>query len=128
MQIAFVSVLLVILLASARLVRWNEDYIGIRTTSVINGLFIWLVFMSHFTQYLPEYANNIIGTVMGQLVVVMFLFYSGYGIMESIKLKGVIYILNIPKKRFLGTLYKFIIAVNFFALAASRRTSLSGSS
>ena len=114
MQIAFVSVLLVILLAPARLDRWNEDYIGIRTTSVINGLFIWLVFMSHFTQYLPEYANNIIGTVMGQLVVVMFLFYSGYGCALQYKLKGGGYLKDFPRKRILVTFVNFAIAVCVF--------------
>ena len=102
---------------------FNHDFLNHDTTNCVNGIFILLVFMSHFNSYVQYTVQSdlwyarLVG-IVGQLMVTTFLFYSGYGIMESIKLKGVIYILNIPKKRFLGTLYKFIIAVNFFALAA----------
>lgn len=79
--------------------------------------------MSHFNPYVRYTVPSdiwylkAIGKV-GQLMVTTFLFYSGYGIMESIKQKGTVYVSNIPKKRILGTLYKFILAVNCFALMA----------
>lgn len=41
----------------------------------------------------------------------VFLFYSGYGIMESIKNKGEKYISTVPKKRILNVLVNFDIAV-----------------
>lgn len=46
----------------------------------------------------------------------MFLFYSGYGVMESIKRKGRNYVLQIPRKRFLQVLINFDIAVAIFIL------------
>lgn len=53
---------------------------------------------------------------MGQGVVVMFLFYSGYGVMESIKKKGSDYIHTFPKNRFAKTLLHFDIAVLLFVI------------
>lgn len=103
--------------------KFNEDFLKREMTTCINGIFILLVFMSHFNQYVRYsvpfdlWYARMIGKV-GQLMVTTFLFYSGYGIMESIKQKGKNYILRIPKKRIFGTLYKFIIAVNIFAIMA----------
>ena len=103
--------------------RFNHEFLNRDMTNCINGIFILLVFMSHFNPYVrytvPSdlwYAKLV--SRVGQLMVTTFLFYSGYGIMESIKLKGDGYINNIPKKRILGTLYKYILAVNCFALMA----------
>ena len=45
---------------------------------------------------------------MGQLVVVMFLFYSGYGIGESYKKKGVNYVQQMPVHRILTTLLNLL--------------------
>ena len=46
----------------------------------------------------------------------MFLFYSGYGVMESIIKKGSDYINAFPKKRFAKTLFHFDIAVILFVI------------
>lgn len=46
----------------------------------------------------------------------MFLFYSGYGVMESIKKKGSNYIDSIPKRRLLATLANFDVAILLFFL------------
>lgn len=54
-----------------------------------------------------------------QLLVVMFLFYSGYGVTESIASKGKTYINAIPKKRILTTLLNFSVAVCVFIGLAS---------
>lgn len=103
--------------------HFNHGFLNRDTTNCINGIFILLVFMSHFNPYVKFTVTSdiwyarIIGKV-GQLMVTTFLFYSGYGIMESIKSKGTDYIKNIPKKRIFGTLYKYILAVNCFALMA----------
>ena len=51
---------------------------------------------------------------IGQWVVALFLFYSGYGVMESIKNKGCNYVQDIPKRRVLNTLVNFDIAVIVF--------------
>lgn len=116
MQIAVVILLFLVLLAKSRPTRWNEHYIGKETTSTINGLFIWLVFMSHFTQYLPSGAGNLVGDNLGQLVVVMFLFYSGYGCAVQYLAKGELYLRSFPRKRILPTLINFDIAVCAFVI------------
>lgn len=50
-------------------------------------------------------------------MVVMFLFYSGYGVMESIKKKGSEYVCKIPRRRVLNTLLNFDVAVFLFLIA-----------
>lgn len=102
----------------------NEAYMSKDCTNVVKGLFIGLIFMSHLQDYVRNsgYAYNALGdhlmlsiqSHMGQLVVVMFLFYSGYGIMESYKHKGAGYVKTMPRKRLLGTLLNFDVAVLFF--------------
>ena len=103
---------------------FNADYISKNKTNSIKGIFILLVFINHSVSYMTnyEYNNNSIGDFLfslcgiGQLVVVMFLFYSGYGVGESCKKKGLSYIKSIPKHRVLGTLLNFDIAVSVFIL------------
>lgn len=56
-------------------------------------------------------SNNV-----GQWIVAMFLFYSGYGVMESIKRKGHGYVQGLPKKRILQVLVNFDIAVFIYIL------------
>lgn len=103
--------------------RFNHEFLNHDMTNCINGIFILLVFMSHFNPYVRYTAPSDLWYAklvsrVGQLMVTTFLFYSGYGIMESIKLKGENYVRKIPKKRIFGTLYKYILAVNCFALMA----------
>lgn len=57
-----------------------------------------------------------INSRLGQLMVVMFLFYSGYGVAESIKKKGLNYIHSIPRRRILPTIVKFDFAVCLFLI------------
>lgn len=103
---------------------FNSDYLLKDKTNSIKGIFILLVIINHSMSYMNyEYNHNSIGNSLfflcgciGQLVVVMFLFYSGYGVGESYKKKGLSYIKSIPKHRFLGTLLNFDIAVSFFII------------
>lgn len=106
--------------------HFNDDYLSKDTTNVVKGLFIAFVFMSHIQGYIQQsgYGYDFIGdglylkfrAFMGQLVVAMFLFYSGYGIMESYKRKGQAYVNTMPRKRLAGTLLNFDIAVIIFML------------
>ena len=59
---------------------------------------------------------RVIDAGLGQMLVVMFLFYSGYGVMESIKTKGSKYVDSIPRKRVLTTLLNFDVAVLVYLL------------
>ncbi len=77
---------------------------------------MFLVFLSHFTQYYPQTAEPggmfyYVKHYSGQLIVTMFLFYSGYGIFESIKRKGTDYVRAFPKNRILKTVFHLDCAV-----------------
>lgn len=75
-----------------------------------------LIFLSHFMQYytyknsIDVYGGNISRT-LGQMIVVMFMFYSGYGVCESVKRKGNGYVRSFQKNRVLKTLLHFDIAM-----------------
>lgn len=94
-------------------------------TNAIKGLFILLVFLSHSSGYIYKSKLDLdlldrifilINSKIGQLMVVMFLFYSGYGVMHSIIQKGDSYINSIPRKRVLTTSVNFAIAVSIFII------------
>ena len=100
------------------------DYISRDRTNSIKGIFIFIVFLSHIRPFILNagYEYHGLGDlifrrflgIFGQLMVVMFLFYSGYGVMESIKKKGEAYIKSMPRHRILNTLLNFDIAVCAF--------------
>ena len=99
----------------------NKDYLNKENTTCIKGIFILIVFYSHLCKYIPyqstkDFLMYDLRQFLGQLMVTMFLFYSGYGIYESIKKKKNNYINNIPIKRILITLLNFDIAVLTFAV------------
>ena len=95
------------------------DYMSVDKTMAIKGIFIIIVFFSHFNSYV-DYTS--VGDILyfqefskiGQRMVTMFMFYSGYGVMESIKKKQMSYVKNIPVQRFCGTLFRFDIAILMF--------------
>lgn len=102
----------------------HEECLRKENTDAIKGFFIIIVFYSHILPYLTnsgvsfspilDIPFNRIIRLTGQLMVVMFLFYSGYGVMESIRVKGDGYIQSIPVKRVLSTLVNYDIAVIVF--------------
>ena len=104
----------------------NEDYISKVQCNAIKGVCIVLVFIRHINGYLDEmgYDNNYILEKVARLIngctmqylVVPFLFFSGYGIAESLRVKGVSYVNSMPKKRLLATLLNFDVAVVIFLL------------
>ncbi len=105
---------------------FNEDYIDKEQCNAIKGIFILLVFIRHVWPYLSNYGYGFtalgdavfmkIDRSMGQLLVAAFLFYSGYGVMESVKRKGRQYIDSMPRKRLLTTLVNYDIAVIVFLI------------
>lgn len=95
---------------------FNENYLSRETTTAIKGIFVFFVFLSHFSQYFPygsepDHWFYFVKHNSGQLVVTMFLFYSGYGIFESIKKKGTDYVKTFPKNRILKTLFHLDCAI-----------------
>lgn len=100
----------------------NKNYLSKDNTTCIKGIFILIVFYSHLCNYIPlqhskDFLMYGLRNFLGQLMVTMFLFYSGYGIYESIKKKKEKYINSIPVKRVLITLLNFDVAVLLFAIA-----------
>jgi len=68
-----------------------KDYIDLKNTFSVKGIFVWLIFLRHYIQYYKRknrYTYETILVCFGQKIVSMFLFYSGYGIYESFKKKG----------------------------------------
>lgn len=101
--------------------EFNKAYISFEQTTAVNGIFVLLVFLSHVSQYIELNGNldapyATMKTNLGQMVVATFLFYSGYGIMESIKKKGKQYIFDIPYKRFFKLFYHMVIAVMLYVI------------
>ena len=92
----------------------RAEYLGRSQCDAIKGFFILMVFVSHFMQYVAEVGGHVINLYIGQCMVAPFLFYSGYGVMESIKTKGAAYVRAMPRRRILTTLLNFDIAVLVF--------------
>ena len=99
---------------------FNESYLDRRSTGAVNGIFVVLVLFSHYSQYAPlegiyDESYIIFKTHMSQMVVATFLFYTGYGMMESVRKKGYEYIDTVPRK-FIQLLIRFWIAVIMFLI------------
>lgn len=98
----------------------NNNKIGGGTTTSFRGIFAVLIFLSHSKQYIniDGRFNSIFvlqNTLLGQLIVVIFFFYSGFGIMESYKKKQN-YFATFPKRRVLKTLINFDIAILLYMI------------
>ena len=124
------AIILLLLLYGIRFGRNRafEGYLSKDRTNSIKGFFILVVFLSHIKQYIlnagyeyhswGDMAFRKFMILIGQLMVVMFLFYSGYGIMERIRQKKESYVKAIPRHRILNTLVNFDIAVCIFLIVA----------
>lgn len=121
----FYIIILIIILCGLRYKNNYQDYISVQQTNAIKGVFIWMVFMGHIIPYITQVmpfdifvdkAATGVVSILKQLVVVPFMFYSGYGVMNSIKNKGTRYVDSIPRNRLLNTLVNFGIAVLFFII------------
>lgn len=124
-MIYFLFLLLIVSCSSMKIAgegQFHKDYLSKENTTAINGIFVVLVLLCHFTQYvrfgsgLVDQSFLFFKSHLGQLVVTTFLFFSGYGIICSISKKGMPYVKSIPKKRFLSVLIHFDIAVVLFML------------
>ena len=90
----------------------DRDY----TTSII-GVFAVIIFFSHFFGYMDQTPMNKLDEIasfttsaLGQLMVVPFLFFSGYGVFEQFKKKGAGYASSLPKNRIFKVYLMFFIS------------------
>ena len=77
------------------------DYMNLKNTNQIKGIFVWMIILYHNRIYFRDdkkYIYNSILDCVGQKMVSLFLFYSGFGICESINYKGINYVKYLPKK------------------------------
>lgn len=113
-MIIFVAFIILLMLFPSKLhlKGINPSYLSKENCNGIKGIFILLIFISHFSIiYGQPYTHALdtsywwIRTALDQCVVVCYLFYSGYGVMASVSTKGVEYIKAFPQKRILQTLF-----------------------
>lgn len=91
------------------------------TTATINGLFVLLVLMRHYSVAFAggDGMSEIfmrVSRIMGQQIVTPFFFISGYGTMRSIESKGSPYVQSFPTKKILRLLVHFDICVLAYML------------
>lgn len=103
---------------------YYNDYIKAENMLSWKGIFVILIFLSHISNsgYFDNNLNLLdtsylsINAKIGQLVVVLFLFLSGYGILFQINKRGKEYVESIFSKRFLKTLLHFDIIIVIFII------------
>lgn len=103
--------------------EYNEEYLTKENTTAINGIFVALVFMSHFSGYVDNFSNIDFvylkfNRLLGECVVSTFLFYSGYGMMEQIKKEKQQYLRKLIIKRLPSLFIKFAICVLLYVILA----------
>ena len=92
-----------------------HDYMELSNTNSIKGIFVWLIIFCHKKDYGIKryYLFKIITKYLGQKVVSMFFFYSGFGIYESIKKRGHNYAKILPYKAIILFIKAQIIILMF---------------
>lgn len=119
MILFFAALMLLAVLGLRRADGGSRFYMSVEMTGSIKGFFLVMVFFTHIWTY-TEFSNAYLDRPyqvlrqIGQCIVVMFLFYSGYGVMESIKGKGQAYVRQLPRQRFLKVLLQFDCAMFLF--------------
>ncbi len=123
-MIFFIIILIALMCAGLKVAGKNEffnDYCSPKNTSTANAIISVLIFLSHSVQYLSvggifddPYLS--LRKFLGQLVVVTYLFFSGYGIMVSIQKKGTPYVKRMPVDRLFKTWYHFAIVIIMFLI------------
>ncbi len=114
-----VILLLTVYQAKPCLLKNNKDYLSVEDTNAIKGIFIMFVFFRHITSYISDFdpldlRMLSLNYYLDQLIVVMFLFYSGYGVAYSMEHKEN-YMKSFPKKRigFLLLEYDIVVLLYF---------------
>ena len=98
-----------------------DSYLDKNQTTSIIGVFAVVIFFSHFFGYFDrstlnqlDYIAAFTTSALGQLMVVPFLFFSGYGIFEQFKAKGDGYASKLPKNRILKVYLMFLLSLTLY--------------
>lgn len=101
---------------------------GRKQAFVVNGFFILEVFLCHANESMfgplgydmsgwgDQAWLSVFRSVFSGRQVVLFLFFSGYGVCEQLRLKGSDYLDGLPRKRILTTYLNYAVAVSIFVL------------
>ena len=125
-MIIFVLILVAIICSGLTVANKNEfysDYCSPKNTNTVNAIFSILIFLSHAVTYVDlngtfDAPYFTLRKFLGQLVVITYLFFSGYGIMESIKKKGTSYVKQMPVNRFFKLWYHFAIVIVLYTIVS----------
>lgn len=122
-MIIFLGLLAFICLYKMKFSSFHKDYMSKDQTGSIKGIFAVIIFCSHIKGY-TQLSNNLLDNLyvtllghLGQLMVTLFFFYSGYGVLKSYIAKDN-YSKNFAKNRILKTLLHFDIAVFCYLVLA----------
>lgn len=103
-----------------RFSRFREDYMGKDQTNAFKGIFAMLILLSHVRTPIRDCLSFddtgnqlyfLVFTRLGQMTVVPFFFYSGYGIMQSVQKKP-----RYGDRFFKNRILKFLIGYNIVTL------------
>ena len=119
----FFLIVMAICLAGIRPVprdEFNIGYLSPTDTEWIKGLFTLLIFISHFSKFIPcdsilDHHYIVLKLKMDQLVVSPFLFLSGYGVFVSIAEKPG-YVKKMPMNRIWKTAFQYHAALLLFLI------------
>lgn len=120
-MIIFVVLLCVVAVWKMR--RNTGQPLSMASTTSMNGVFVVLIVISHAAPYLSLDSGLLNDSywlfkkMHDQLIVVPFLLFSGYGVMQQIKARED-YLKQLPRNRILKTLVKFDLAVAVFAVVS----------
>ena len=112
------AVITVIGMRTAPKGQFLSDSMSRENTTCVKGFFAVIIVFSHMTQYLDTsgFFDSVFARILwliGQFMVTMFFFYSGYGILESVK-KRSDYFKGFFTNRIIKTLLHFDLAVLLF--------------
>jgi len=119
----FLIALVFVCLWRVKFASFHEGYIDKDQTTSIKGIFAIIIIFSHvlgyvsLTNYFFDTWFKQIIAIIGQLMVTMFFFYSGFGVAKQFQ-KNVDYRKDFLRTRILKTLVHFDIAVLCFAILA----------
>lgn len=121
-MIVFLILLIPVLLVGCKRKQPDQDYMSFSQANALKGFFALIIFFLHvrtsfeLADTFADRSFNIVCDLIGQLSVTLFFFYSGYGIMESVKNKPN-YINSFFKNRLLKILLHFDITVVLYIIA-----------
>lgn len=96
----------------------EEDYLSRQRTAFINGVFILFVFIRHISQYHVVPGNMeqwaLLSMPRGQLLVTPFFFFSGYGLMCSLRRNRDKYVGKLLQNRFPKLWLHFVLCVALY--------------